>query len=143
MQRNLFQGTQTEVGKFWILHYFSRLDITISNGRISTTLCDKHEDILIYVCQTFIATFHHPVFIGRWCPRSFVLPIYIYTYIHIHIYIYTYIHTYTIYTYIHISIFRSIYLSISLYNHLSLHGVSLVLPNLQMTIQYYFTCKKR
>ena len=25
-------------------------------------------------------------------------------------------------------------------NQLSLHGVSWVLPNLQMTIQYYFTC---
>ena len=26
-------------------------------------------------------------------------------------------------------------------NQLSLHGVSWVLPNLQMTIQYYFICK--
>ena len=28
-------------------------------------------------------------------------------------------------------------------NHLSLLGVSKVLPNLQMTIQYYLTCKKK
>ena len=28
-------------------------------------------------------------------------------------------------------------------NQLSLHGVSWVLPNLQMTIQYYLTCKSK
>ena len=28
-------------------------------------------------------------------------------------------------------------------NQLSLHGVSWVLPNLQMTIQYYFPCKNK
>ena len=28
-------------------------------------------------------------------------------------------------------------------NQLSLHGVSWVLPNLQMTIQYYLTCKNK
>ena len=28
-------------------------------------------------------------------------------------------------------------------NHLSLHGVSWVLRNLQMTIQYYLTCRNK
>ena len=83
-------------------------------------------------------------------------------------YIYiTYIYTY-MYVYVSISIYLSIYLSVSISistlsckvfivtnranicvkdiinnNQLSLNGVSLALPNLQMIRQYYFTCKNK
>ena len=60
--------------------------------------------------------------------------------IYIYIYIYKYIHIY-IHTYIYICIFEKY---INNNNQLSLHGVSWVLPKLQMTIQsiqYYFTSK--
>ena len=57
-------------------------------------------------------------------------------------------HIYT-YTYIYIYIFIYIYIYIFVMdinnnnNQLTLHGVSWVLPNLQMAIQYYLTCKNK
>ena len=40
---------------------FLDLDITLSNGKISTKLYDKRDNFyfLLYECQAFIATFHH------------------------------------------------------------------------------------
>ena len=86
---------------------------------------------------------------------------------YIHIYIYIYIHTYYIYIHIYIYIYIYIYSTsfklstlstkvlivtnrVKIFvegiinnNQLSLHGVSRVLPNLQMAVQYYFTCKNK
>ena len=40
---------------------FLDLDITLSNGKISTKLYDKRDNFsfLLYACQASIATFHH------------------------------------------------------------------------------------
>ena len=45
---------------------FLDLNIAISNGKISTTLYDKHEDFFLFACQTFIATSHHLFFMELW-----------------------------------------------------------------------------
>ena len=53
---------------------FLNLNITISNGKISTELYNKCDDIfLLFACQTSIATFHGLFFIELCCLRSFVL----------------------------------------------------------------------
>ena len=75
-------------------------------------------------------------------------------YIHIYRYILTHIYIYIYITRFKLSTLSTKVLSVTKRvkifvegiinnNQLSLHGVSRVLPNLQMAVQYYFTCKNK
>ena len=142
------------------LNYFQ----TIFHGHMLRNMSPKNWNSLFLI--TFLRTLNNSLCVFTIIVNKYVIGIYIYTYIYLYVYIYyIYIYIYVcICKYIYLSIYLSVSISISTLsckvfivtnranicvkdiinnNQLSLNVVSLALPNLQMTRQYYFTCKNK